>query len=750
MQHLSPPSQAIRSFKVSLFKSLLKMNPLKSRFLVLAAVLAAPLLSVDVAAQKASSWANYTHADRVTDVLEESGKLHVATRGGLVTIDVASDVREVLTKANSGLPSNMIEALSLKAGGGIWVGTYDAGVVVMQGVERLDDFSSSNSALPGNTIYAFTQRSSGPIYAATSGGMAELNQNGVTDLSMPNGWAWGGKLTTLSNTGSLYCATGNEVFTYQSGVWTDALNGASIQPINIISIATDSNGSLVILTPTDLFCQDGASWDVISLASFPGTGAFEALAASPSGQVYVAKGGVISNRQNGVWIPIANNPMGIQQVEFMEVTNAGDVYVADGDMLVKIKTNGAFKSYPLSNSTLTTNDIKKVVTAASGESYALDLNGKIHQMAPTWTSLSTIAWNQNAIVSDIALSSQGVLFASVKNQGLFYYNGSIWKLAANNFTGLPSENINQLAADATGGIWMATANAGMVNYNNGAITKLNSSNSILGSDNITQIASNATGTVFAITGAQELVELSGPNVLLYSLAGLGMPNANVVALAVNSQGEVVISDFGHGLSKYKLGQPLQWLTSSVQFATSDVMTVSFDTQNRLWAGSRTEGLGLYDDNAATWVTYTYANSGLSSDHLTSISAGVNGSMWLCTAVQPGGNGLITNGGISHFIAGKQAGLGTDALKAGQKLLAYPNPVPSGATLTVEWTKKVGTSGTMRLLDQSGKIVSSNTFDNGGEIVRVAMPVDGLAPGVYLVSVIDALGNASGYQKVVIE
>jgi len=739
MKHLFPTIQAGRALNLRSFSA--------ASLIVLGLC---SLTSGNASAQQPSGWANYTHADRVTDVLEEAGTLHVATRGGLVKFDIATDVREVLNKANSGLPSNMIEALSPKLGGGIWVGTYDAGVVAMQGVEKIEDFSSSNSALPGNTIYAFTQRSSGAIYAATSGGMAELTNNGVTDISMPSGWAWGGKLTALSNSGSLYCAAGNDVYSYASGVWTNVLQGASIQPINIISIATDSNGGLVILTPTDLYCQNGSAWDVISASFFPGAGAFEALSASPNGKLVVAKGGVITGFKNGSWVALASGVSGIQQVEFLEASDDGNVYVADGDVLVKIMTNGIMKSYALSNSTLTTNDIKKVITATTGESYALDLNGKIHQMAPTWNEMPSAVWNQNSKVTDIALNTQGVLYASVKNQGLFYHNGSAWKLASNSFTGLPSENITQLAADATGGIWMATTDAGLVNFNAGFITQINSANHNLASNNITQIASNSSGSVYAINSGQELVEIAGPNVLRYSLASLGMPNANIVALAVNSQGEVVMSDFGHGVSKYSLGQSLQWLTSGVQFATSDIMSLSFDTQNRLWAGSRTEGLGLYDDNTASWVTYTYANSGLSSNHVTSIAAGTNGSMWLGTAIQPGGNALLTNGGVSHFVAGKQAGLGTEVIAPNLLLLAYPNPSAAGQVLTVEWSQNAGERGELRMVDLLGKVVYSSSYVSTAEVKQMQVPTSNLAPGVYVVSLTDEAGSSIGQQKVVIE
>jgi hypothetical protein len=110
----------------------------------------------------------------------------------------------------------------------------------------------------------------------------------------------------------------------------------------------------------------------------------------------VAKGGVITGFKNGSWVALASGVSGIQQVEFLEASDDGNVYVADGDVLVKIMTNGIMKSYALSNSTLTTNDIKKVITATTGESYALDLNGKIHQMAPTWNEMPSAVWNQNS------------------------------------------------------------------------------------------------------------------------------------------------------------------------------------------------------------------------------------------------------------------------------------------------------------------------------------------------------------------
>jgi ligand-binding sensor domain-containing protein len=59
-----------------------------------------------------------------------------------------------------------------------------------------------------------------------------------------------------------------------------------------------------------------------------------------------------------------------------------------------------------------------------------------------------------------------------------------------------------------------------------------------------------------------------------------------------------------------------------------VQSLAVDNKGQLWAGTYSKGLNLF--NGQGWVNYNRQNSGLSSNHVRSLSADGNNRIWIGT------------------------------------------------------------------------------------------------------------------------
>ena len=75
-------------------------------------------------------WVNYTNGDRVYALIEDGDYIWAGTLGGLVKIDKISGETAFYNKANSGLPYNRVESITIDGSGNKWIGTYGGGLAV--------------------------------------------------------------------------------------------------------------------------------------------------------------------------------------------------------------------------------------------------------------------------------------------------------------------------------------------------------------------------------------------------------------------------------------------------------------------------------------------------------------------------------------------------------------------------------------------------------------------------------------------
>ena len=127
-------------------------------------------------------WVNYTNGDRVYALIEDGDYIWAGTLGGLVKIDKISGETAFYNKANSGLPYNRVESITIDGSGNKWIGTYGGGLASFDGIDWTV-YNTSNSGLPDNYVFSIAIDGSGNKWIGTyGGGLAVYNEGGVISI----------------------------------------------------------------------------------------------------------------------------------------------------------------------------------------------------------------------------------------------------------------------------------------------------------------------------------------------------------------------------------------------------------------------------------------------------------------------------------------------------------------------------------------------------------------------------------------
>lgn len=133
------------------------------------------LLYVSIAYAQNPQWINYTsQATAVTGLVIQGDSVWVGTEKGLARLDrVTGQVTEIYNRANSGLPSILINAISIDAQGNKWIGTY-GGLVKYDGTSWTV-YNTNNSGLPNNEVTTIAIDSTGNKWIGTVQGLARFD-----------------------------------------------------------------------------------------------------------------------------------------------------------------------------------------------------------------------------------------------------------------------------------------------------------------------------------------------------------------------------------------------------------------------------------------------------------------------------------------------------------------------------------------------------------------------------------------------
>lgn len=692
-------------------------------------------------------WTNYLNGSIVSSYAQQNNILWVGTNGGLFQMDLTSNTKVFLNKANSGLPGNNI--LSLSSGQiELWVGT-DAGLA-RYSESQWTAYDTRNSGLPSNTINDIAIGPSG-IYVATDKGLAifsnntwlvydssnselpgnwvgevDIDKNGMLWLCLNDAWGFNGvggfdgqSWNVLLEDGkpTLYIdALGNKwVGTEYSGIYRydteDKLVVYDNLPTNCIDqICGDQEGNIWAAL-NDLWGSNGA------LAKFDGID-WTYYNKENSGFAYDEIHTVFADQTDHIWFNIMKPWNGIIQ---------------DGYALAKFN-KVAFETYNTSNCPLPPLTIDDLI---------FDRNQK--------------AW------IDLAYS-----VSQQFGGGLYTFDGNSWQKFQTWNSGLPCQNITGMAVDIGNNLWFSAyhmTNSGLINeggvirFDGSNWTYFSKDNSVLKTYAIRDIATDNKNNIWISgDGLYQIDSLMAWS--HFTTSNSNLPINYIRQIEVDPEDHLWITD---GISLYKHtanewnripihpnsgfindfvidGEDILWVALEPEFnpdsnayfgggllkndeffsfydtTNSDIPSnwinrIAVDSSKNIWIGTN-NGLCKFDRNKFT--CFTDSNSALSGNEISAIETSLKGEIWIGTIYN--GISVLSEKGIN----------GVFSRRHDHSLKIFPNPFTNHTS--VELPESIAQKAyEVELFSLSGKKMNIQIENTGN---RLDLKRGSLSNGIY--------------------
>jgi ligand-binding sensor domain-containing protein len=549
---------------------------------------------------RAYEWRNLLDGNKVNGVALEDGYMWVATDGGLVKIDQTTGTPEFFNKANSGLPSNVITAVTTDASGNKWIGTKK-GLVRYDGA-KWTVYDSAHSGLPLDYITCIVVDSNGHHWIGTFGGglsdffgaewttftssNSGLSSNYITSITLdPTGGKWIG---TEYGGLAYFSAAGWQIYdTRSSQIPENSVRGVAIDGLNRKWIATASKG---------LVRFSGQVWTNYTITN----------SAIASNTVLDVK----TDAANFVWCATDNG-----------------ISVFDGTR--------RWNNYNTVTSGVNTNNIRCVTIDDTDTKWFGTEKGVARYTAPdSWalyvTSETGMPGNEvKAFVRD----AEGHIWIGT-NSGLAFYNGDTWVSYTTSNSNLPSNQIRALAINSSGVLWIGTAFNGIASFDPHASLDLqwhvyDMENSGLPDNSIQALAVDGSDHVWAGTNYGGVAYLAGTQWAVYNFQNTagGLPDNGVRAITIDIDGNIWFGTNYGGLTRFD-GKEWQVYNSAAGLPDPTVTSIAIDRDGSLWLGTLYNGvMHLKNDK---FSSYNIGNSGLLSNYVTCLAIDSDGNKWVGT------------------------------------------------------------------------------------------------------------------------
>ena len=230
-------------------------------------------------------------------------------------------------------------------------------------------------------------------------------------------------------------------------------------------------------------------------------------------------------------------------------------------------------------SSLSGDQIKSIAVCADNRTWIASSLGVDSTDGATWQNYNEALGRYSSIEAVECDSKGGVWLAHYK--GAHYFDGNIWTAYKSSLmgTGDFSDQVKDVTVAPDGTVWFVTSNS-VANFDGSAWTIFETGNGFSKDYYFTAIAADPKGNIWAAHGS-----------------GVWKYDGNSW---INQEGR----DF------------------------SQVQCLEVDNSGYLWAGTYSKGLNLY--NGQGWINYNRQNSGLSSNHILSLSSDGDGRIWIGT------------------------------------------------------------------------------------------------------------------------
>ena len=692
----------------------------------------------------AEEWVNYTNYNSVYDIINQPDVLWIATHGGLVKFIKQSEKLEYYNRANSGIPDNLVNSLTIDTAGNVWTGTQRYGIGKFDG-NNFTVFNTINSGLPhdqwNNALAADKQ---GSIWVGS-----------LRYLSKFDGLNW-----SVYETGdplSSYVSLHDIKFGNQATVWIGATWGlGKFQEDSLIQgyagiteevycIAFDKNETLWLGTVgSGLIKLDGMNSTVYDTTNSD----------IPSNIVYSAK----FDSKNIIWLATAKGLASYDGVSWKVYNKENSdlvedvIFALEIDELDKIwfglMSKGLmsydgikFKSFFLSSKEFPSNSV-----------YAIDFDKNKSALIGTYKGLVTFDYNSwllydstNSGLKNPYILSLGVdrfhdiWIGSRGYHCLTKFDGTEWYVYDSTNSVMSIEEVRCLKFDSLDNLWIGSTR-GITKYDGENWIRYTTRNTPLTSNGINDIAFDKEGNLWlALTTLPFLEDVGGiakfdgENWKIYNTGNSGLPIDHTVALAFDSEGVLWIAtgtpgaagiEVGGGLTKFD-GE--NWTTYTIYnsgLTSNTIFDIIVDSIDNIWIGTCAGGLVRFD-RKDEWLVYNTINSGISSNTLSVINVDAKGNKWIGHPFS--GISVFREGGviIPDIPDGHPSFLNSFILYQN-----YPNPFNPSTTIKFDIPKISNVTLTIyNIIGEEVAILVSDRLPAGSYSYK--WNASGFASGVYL-------------------
>ncbi|KHD06532.1 hypothetical protein PN36_31395 [Candidatus Thiomargarita nelsonii] len=606
--------------------------------------------------QENAIWEVFTRRSDVQAIVVSEKTLWVGTKGGLEQRDGATgELVRVFTTVD-GLPDNRVNALSIDASGGLWIGTWIGGLAYLSVDGDWTVYNTDNSKLPSKWVKALSIDASGRLWIGTDAGLAYLTVSGDWKIfNTENSGLPDNKIHALSldSSGGLWIGTefGGLAYLSVGGDWTVFNSENSDLPSNWIrALSIDSSGGVWIgINGKGLaYRHVGGDWTVYNTenSDLPSNYIF-ALSIDSRGGLWIGAHNALVYF-DGNWT-IYNKELPSNRIAALSFDASGRLWIGTwGGSLAYRSVAGSFRIYKSKNIGLPSNTVTALSIDSGGGLWIGTWGDGLayRSVSGNWTVYNT---NNSDLPSNwlkaLSIDSNDGLWVGTSDSGLAYRSVSgDWTV---HNAGLPDKNINTLSIDSNGGLWIGTKQGLAYRSVSGDWTVID--NSKLPSNSISGISFDSSGGVWIRTTGEGLAYRSADgDWMLYNSENYGLPSNSINALSINQKDELWIGIVNSGLAYRNVsGDWTVYNIDNSDLPDRNVSVLSFDS-NGVWIGTWGGGLAYrtVDDD---WVVYKAGNSGLPVNLITALSFDSSGGLWIGT----------WDGGLAHLSFNKKKALCAD-------------------------------------------------------------------------------------------
>jgi len=239
---------------------------------------------------------------------------------------------------------------------------------------------------------------------------------------------------------------------------------------------------------------------------------------------------------------------------------------------------------------------------------------------------------------DIAIDAQGNKWIATADTGLVKFDEENWTVWHTGNSNIPGNNVTDILVDSDGIKWLAVQDYGLVKFDDESFTSYNVSNSILSYHWITCVHCNENGAwigVGSISNPMGVAHYQNSEWSLYNMSNSNLPSNRILSFDTDSYGHIwaATTDADNSEGGIACFDGNEWTYYNYYNSIlpyNNFLSIKIDTNNVKWLGADGEGLIMFDEQAQICEVYKTYNSGIPGNHVSDLDFDNEGNIWLGT------------------------------------------------------------------------------------------------------------------------